>query len=282
MSQNTDMQLIKSWLSKQSHLPTNIDDHLIERFLECCGHSLEKTKYTMDLFFCLRAEAPEFFLDRDPLSPTMQAVFSMLDLLPLPQTTPEGYKVFLYRLADTDADKFHFNDYVKCFFLVGDTRIKTEQTIPKGEVIIFDMTGYTLKHLTRVNLLSLRKYMQYTQEAHPVRLKQIHVINVSSLLDRTLMISKPFIKGEVFGMIHFHQPDSKTLYDYVPAEILPNEYGGKAGTVADIKETWKTKVEKNRDWFRSNPWIANNSKRANDKKTTFNIMEGSFRTLTID
>lgn len=54
------------------------DDHLIERFLTVCDGSLEKTKLTMDLFFSLRADAPEFFCDRDPLSPAMQEVFSLM------------------------------------------------------------------------------------------------------------------------------------------------------------------------------------------------------------
>ncbi|KAF6207948.1 hypothetical protein GE061_016397 [Apolygus lucorum] len=258
------------------------NDHLIERFLTICEGSLEKTKSTMDLFFCLKSEAPEFFTDRDPLSPAMQDVFQSIDLLPLPQMTPEGYKVLMYRLADSDPDKFHFNDYIKCFFLVGDTRVKTEQTIPKGDVVIFDMKGYQLKHLTRVNLLSLRKYMQYTQEAHPVKLKQIHVVNVSGILDRTLMVAKPFIKSDVFGMVHFHQPDSTTLYQYIPQEILPEEYGGKAGTVSDIKETWKARVEKERVWLKTNPWLAKNSRRNSDRRNLLNFMEGSFRTLSID
>ena len=85
------------------------------------------------------------------------------DLLPLPSLTPEGYKCFLYRLSDPDPDKFQFNDYVKTFFLVGDTRILTERKFPQGEVIIFDMAGFSFRHITKIVLPSLRKYMHYTQ-----------------------------------------------------------------------------------------------------------------------
>nr|XP_024216567.1 alpha-tocopherol transfer protein-like [Halyomorpha halys] len=281
MSVQDDIAILRPWITKQAHFPEDIDDHLIKRFLAVCEGSLEKTKATMDHFFCLRSEAPEFFTERDPLHHRMQEVFSLIDLLPLPQLTPEGYKCFMYKVADPNPEKFCFNDYVKNFFLVGDTRVKTETNIPKGEIVIFDMKGYSLRHLTKIPLVSVRKYMQYTQEAHPVRLRQIHVINVSPLLDKTLMLVKPFMKSEVAAMLHFHQPGSTTLYDFVPQEILPNEYGGKAGAVADIKETWKARVEKNRDWLKTNPWLANNSKRV-DKRNQLNIMDGSFRTLTID
>ncbi|XP_073979268.1 alpha-tocopherol transfer protein [Rhodnius prolixus] len=281
MSKIADIATIRDWYNKQVHFPDEIDDHLIERFLTCCDYSLERTKATMDLFFCLRADTPEFFTDRDPLHPRMQEVFNLIDLLPLPQLTSQGYKCFLYRLANPDPERFVFNDYVKCFFLVGDTRVKTETIIPKGEVVIFDMRGYSFRHLTRITFPTLRKYMHYTQEAHPVRLKQIHVINVSPLLDKTMAVVKPLLKSEVANMLHFHQPGSTSLQDFIPLEILPEEYGGKAGTVSDIKESWKAKVEKNRDWFLTNPWLAKNSKRT-DKRNVLNFMEGSFRTLTID
>ncbi|KAL1139590.1 hypothetical protein AAG570_006572 [Ranatra chinensis] len=237
----------------------------------------------MDLFFCLRADAPEFFSDRDPLHPKIQEIFTMVDLLPLPKLTPEGYKCFVYRLAFpyADPEKFHFNDYVKTFFLVGDSRIRSEKQFPTGEVIIFDMDGFTFRHLTKVVLTSLRKYMQYAQEAHPVRLKQVHVINVSPLLDKAMSLAKPLIKSEVAQMIHFHLPGSSTLQEFVPIEIMPNEYGGQAGSIKDIKETWKKTAENNREWFLSDPWIADNSKRT-DRKNMPGIMDGSFRSLIID
>lgn len=85
------------------------------------------------------------------------------DLLPLPKLTPEGYRCFLYRLSDTNPDNFHYTDYVKTFFMVGDTRLRTEKELVAGEVPIFDMTGWSLRHLTRIPLPSLRKYMQYSQ-----------------------------------------------------------------------------------------------------------------------
>ena len=45
----------------------------------------------------------------------------------------------------------------------------------------------------------------------------------------------------LWQQLHFHQPGSTTLFDYIPQDILPTEYGGKAGTVADIKGTWEKK-----------------------------------------
>lgn len=49
--------------------------------------------------------------------------------------------------------------------MVADVRLATMDAngITDGEIPIFDMAGFTLRHLTKVVLSSLRCYMKYTQ-----------------------------------------------------------------------------------------------------------------------
>lgn len=35
--------------------------------------------------------------------------------------------------------------------------------------------------------------------------------------------------------LHVHLPGTTTLYDYIPQELLPEEYGGQMGPVNEIK-----------------------------------------------
>lgn len=39
--------------------------------------------------------------------------------------------------------------------------------------------------------------------------------------------------------LHFHKSESETLYQHVPKDLLPAEYGGKAGEVKTIKSNFK-------------------------------------------
>ncbi|XP_039295700.1 alpha-tocopherol transfer protein-like [Nilaparvata lugens] len=283
MSENTSLELLKEWVQKQDHLPyDNIDDHLLSRFLHCSNNSIEQTKMTLEKFFTMRGDSQEFFQNRDPLLPSIQNIFKIIDIIPLPKTTPEGYKVFVYRLEDPNPDSFNHLDYVRTFFDIADTRIKTEKELPSGEVPIFDMTGFSLRHMTRLSLPSLRKQMQYVQEAHPVKLRQIHIINTLPILERVMMMFRPLMKKEVAQMLHFHIPNSTTLYDFIPKEILPNEYGGQAGTLKELKQIWVNKVISEREWLISNPWHADESKRAARRNNEDKVMEGSFRSLSID
>lgn len=122
-------------------------------------------------------------------------------MVPLPKLTKDNYKLFIYRLADPDPDKYNFVDALKTFLAVADVRLATDPDFPDGEVPIFDMAGFSLRHATKVVLPVLKKYMVYTQEAHPVQLKQIHVVNVPSFIDKVLAIVKPFMRSEVAAMV---------------------------------------------------------------------------------
>lgn len=79
-----------------------------------------------------------------------------------------------------------------------------------------------------------------------MRVVQIHIINCTSFLDRIISLIKPFMRSEVFQMLNFHTPESETLWEFVPKDIFPNEYGGNAGSIDSLKEYWVDRIHNNR------------------------------------
>lgn len=178
--------------------------------------------------------------------------------------------------------QFDFDKIIKAFFLAADHRFSiNDEKLPfgvnDGDVPIFDMTGFTYRHVTKLTLSTLRCYMKFTQEAFPVRLKQIHLINVSPVLSKVLFVLRPFMKAKVRDLLNFHSPDSTTLYEHVPQELLPTEYGGKAGSMCDIKKNFVRDVEKNRDYL-----IDDNYWKPRDSNNNASQLESNLRTLSID
>lgn len=47
------------------------DDLLLERFLQHSKNSMERTKEKLDAFYSVRNIVPEYFTERDPLSPEL-------------------------------------------------------------------------------------------------------------------------------------------------------------------------------------------------------------------
>ncbi|KRF80753.1 alpha-tocopherol transfer protein isoform X8 [Drosophila virilis] len=239
---------LQNLIKAQPQLPHNISSTLLRRFLHTTRGDVAAAQRLLQLNYAMRNKHPQIFIDRDPMDASCQQLLQVADLVPLPGLTPENNKLLFYRLIDHDADKFNFTAGIKVFFMVADCRFATETDgrLSDGEIPIFDMAGYTLRHLTKTVLSSLRVYMKFVQEAHPVRLKEVHVLNCPSYLDKVLTVVKPFIKSEVFKLIHFHLPNADTPYKHFPRDMLPEEYGGSAGKMSHLKQQWVQLLQQHR------------------------------------
>lgn len=80
----------------------------------------------------------------------------------MPKLTPKGYHVMVYRLVDLDASKLNFAEAIKGFCMFNDYRISVDG-LAQGYVVVFDMKGIRLGHLTRVQLGAMRSFMIYIQ-----------------------------------------------------------------------------------------------------------------------
>lgn len=170
------------------------------------------------------------------------------DMVPLLSTTPENYKVSIFRLIEDDFDDIEFNDVIKTFFIMSDVRLITPdlKTLSDGEIPIFDLARVSYRHLSKVVLSTVRLYLKYTQEAHPVQVKQIHILNCTPIMDRIMGFMRPFMKTEVAKMINFHSAGFEKLHQFVPKDILPQEYDGNAGPIEEMKKIWINRIENHR------------------------------------
>lgn len=84
-------------------------------------------------------------------------------MVAFPNKTPEGYNVLLYRLSEFDYSKLNFADAVRVFCMFNDVKLSEDSGQAEGYIVIFDMKGCSLGHLTRVTLPALRAFMHYIQ-----------------------------------------------------------------------------------------------------------------------
>lgn len=56
-------------------------------------------------------------------------------------------------------------------------------------------------HLTRVRMGNVRNFLQFVQEAIPIQLTAIHVLNVVYFIDKIMGLIKPFMKKELFKLV---------------------------------------------------------------------------------
>lgn len=273
---------LKAWLITQPHLPQNIHPLLLKRYIHSTKGDLEYAKKIFVHGYTIRHNNPHIFGDRDPLEPKVQNVLKAIDMVPLPAVETSEDKFVFFRLVDCDPEKFHFNDVIRTFFIIADSRM-VQPDIPMndgGDIPIFDMNGFTLRHLTKVVLSTLRVYMKYAQEAHPVRLKAIHVINCTPFLDKVMYVVKPFMKKKVAEMLHFHLPNSEALYEHVPREVIFQNFD----EIAKQKADWFKRLESLREYFTDDTrWKIDETRRTSYHKSHGTVeLSGSLQKLEID
>lgn len=117
--------------------------------------------------------------------------------------TPEGYAVSYMKLIDCNPDKYVFNDQIRAFDMAIMVNLATHGTY-NGVIMVIDMEGAVFGHLTKLSVITMKKFLYYLQEAMPIRLKGIHYINVVSFIDKVLALMKPFMKKELINMVNLH------------------------------------------------------------------------------
>ncbi|OXU19231.1 hypothetical protein TSAR_001016 [Trichomalopsis sarcophagae] len=279
-----DLAYIKDWISKQPHLPNFEDDYRLMTFLRGCKFSLEKCKKKLDMYFTMRALVPDFFANRDVTRPEMRQITNIVQVPPLPGLTKNGRRVVVMRGIDKDMPTPNVAEAMKLVLMIGDIRLKEELIGVAGDVYVLDATVATPAHFSKFTPALVKKFLICVQEAYPVKLKEVHVINVSPLVDTIINFVKPFLKEKIRNRIFVHSNLEK-LYEYIPREILPTEYGGDAGPIQAIHETWIKKLEEYGPWFKEQEAMkTNEALRPGKPKTHDDLfgLEGSFRQLAID
>ncbi|XP_076181488.1 alpha-tocopherol transfer protein-like [Ptiloglossa arizonensis] len=283
-TRDKDLEIIKEWLIKQPHLPDFYDDYRLMTFLRGCKFSLEKCKKKLDMYFTMRTVVPEFFSNRDITRPELREITKIVQIPPLPGLTKNGRRVIVMRGIDKELPTPSVPETMKLVMMIGDIRLKEELVGVAGDVYILDASVATPSHFAKFTPGIVKKFLVCVQEAYPVKLKEVHVVNVSPLVDTIVNFVKPFLKEKIRNRIFMHS-DLKTLYEYIPREILPTEYGGDAGPIQAIHETWIQKLEEYRPWFLEQESVkTNESLRPGKPKTQDDLfgLDGSFRQLTID
>ncbi|XP_039291891.1 alpha-tocopherol transfer protein-like isoform X2 [Nilaparvata lugens] len=168
---------------------------------------------------------------------------------PLRGFDSNGNQVIWMRLNNLNPDQYYFGTSLKAIFMTMDA-IQLEQGPVPGYVIVLDGKGYTLSHMLRATITLCKRFIQYSQEGSTFFPKAIHVLNLSSVLEKVVTILKPFMKSDLFSVIKFYKPGKHgELFDHLPASIIPDEYGGTGGVLTEIQEEHVQHLMKYKDWF---------------------------------
>ncbi|XP_050292928.1 alpha-tocopherol transfer protein-like [Anthonomus grandis grandis] len=246
-----NIDIIKDWLlTLEESVVPEIQDELIILFLLSCDNDIPLTKNTIVMYYKCKAESPEIFDDREMDRADIQKAMNTIQMCTLPVRTEENYAIHYFRLNDTTYSNFDLVPTMKLSYMLLD--ITQERKLPHGLVVIIDLKGIGLMHLSRLKLNALKKYFQFLQEGFPLQLKVIHIINAVYFFDKIMNIIRVFMKSELVNLLKVHPPYSnqERLYDLVPKYCWPKDYGGDLPEVSVLHEKTKEQFEAKQEYWR--------------------------------
>ncbi|KAI8434331.1 hypothetical protein MSG28_012403 [Choristoneura fumiferana] len=281
-----DLEQLKGWVAQQPHMPKDMDDKLLRRFLHSCYYDMGKAQKAMETFSSLRASSPELFKNRDPLSAETQ---HFLKIINIGHVKASGNRdLWLWQLNDPGLEKFDYLQDARLFFLTSDAWLLEADHLADCDIVVLDTKDITLRILTKLNISVARKLGKYQEEAMPIRLKQIHIYNAPGFIDKIFSVMKQFLHKDMAEMIHFHLPNSDTLYKYISKDDLPSDFGGNLPSMSEHMERVLKVLYKHRETLlNDNLWTAPEKKSKKKSKNASAVVtqstdEMSFRSLAID
>lgn len=142
--------------------------------------------------------------------------------------TPNNCNLISTRLKSYNPKDYIFDDGVKCFIMKSE--IYTFKNGPRdGSIFLMDFIGFTFQYIFKPSLRSLIKGIRFGQEASPMVVKEIHILNTPYFVEYFMRIIRPFVWGEMLARVHFHPVDIDwdNFYEkFIPKSHLPSDYGG--------------------------------------------------------
>ncbi|KAF7287655.1 hypothetical protein GWI33_006000 [Rhynchophorus ferrugineus] len=227
---------LKEWLKQMPALP-EMQDEQLGIYLIACNNDIEATKNCIIAYFKHRALGPELFSDRSITREDLKLVHKVSQMAIIPKRTKDNYMIVLGQLKDTSYSNFYVDAQAKYLYMLLDCLLYNDP--PNGLIVIINIKGVGLMHLTRLKVSIVKKFFQYLQEALPTKLKEIHVLNTSYVFDKAMLIMKPFMSKELFDIIIKHPPNMDLDHffeNYISADLFPADLGGKMSSMEELNE----------------------------------------------
>ncbi|KAL6252090.1 hypothetical protein P5V15_015075 [Pogonomyrmex californicus] len=219
---------IKRWLEKNKNLcartDKNSNDISILQYLRIYKFDIEETKIRIQNYHKLRSDISEWYANKDPFQPELQAILDLGMFFFLRKPDNQERSVFFTRPYLYDPKINKLSDVIKIGIMMWDLGLRdyVEASI-YGYVIYIDLSGLDIDHVApfescvMINLIHL--WQKYPE----------NFISINYLEDK----------------LHSFRTTEDSS-NHIPTNTLPNEYGG---TVQELTNNWKKLVEENRNFI---------------------------------
>uniref|UniRef100_A0A182NES0 CRAL-TRIO domain-containing protein n=1 Tax=Anopheles dirus TaxID=7168 RepID=A0A182NES0_9DIPT len=208
------------------------DDLFLCRFLYCCDWNVQEAFVRIGKLIKLKEANPEWFFHK-PIA-TYAELLNRNVKFALDRRDRRGRRVFVTRLGAIDFSSMAVTDLANLDDIWFELMLNELDTLETGVTCLIDMSGYSLKSFRFLTPQNIRIGSAKT-DLLPLKNIEFHVVNSSVFMNAAIAILYPMLSKKIKESVRFHYSNWESLHEYIPADILPQEYGGTCGKTFDFK-----------------------------------------------
>ncbi|XP_076167078.1 alpha-tocopherol transfer protein isoform X3 [Ptiloglossa arizonensis] len=195
------------------------------RFLRPCKYYPDSALKLVKNYYSFKVKHNNVY---EGLKPSRERnIFEQNILTVLPNRDQDGRRVLIIELGKKwKHNKCTLDEVFKGCVLYLEAAMLEPTTQIAGAVVIFDMDGLSLQQTWQFNPPFAKRIVDWLQDAVPLRIKNIHIVNQPYLFNMVFALFKPFLREKLKSRIIFHGKDQKSLHEYMSPKCLPDCYGG--------------------------------------------------------
>ncbi|XP_076671510.1 alpha-tocopherol transfer protein-like isoform X1 [Andrena cerasifolii] len=224
--QQESMAQLKELLKGQKDLKVPIDNEAwLIRFLRPCKYYPESSLKLVKSYYSFKVKHANVY---NGLKPSHEKnIFEQNILTVLPNRDQHGRRVVIIELGKKwKHNKCNLDEVFKGCVIYLEAAMLEPTTQIAGAIVIFDMDGLSLQQTWQFNPPFAKRIVDWLQDAMPLRIKNIHIINQPYIFNMVFALFKPFLREKLKSRIIFHGTDRKSLHQYISPKCLPECYGG--------------------------------------------------------
>lgn len=224
--QKEAMAQLRELLKGETDLKCPLDnDAWLIRFLRPTKYYPESALKLIKSYYSFKVKHADVYAN---LTPGREInIFQQNILTVLPHRDQHGRRILVLELGKKwKHNKCSLDEVFKGCVLYLEAAVLEPVTQIAGAVVIFDMDGLSLQQTWQFTPPFAKRIVDWLQDAIPLRLKNLHVVNQPYIFNMVFALFKPFLREKLKSRIIFHGTDRKSLHKYLSPKCLPENYGG--------------------------------------------------------
>ena len=225
------------------------DDAFILRFLRAKKFKQEKALKVLQNYHSIKKELKDVF-ERVHNPVLLEAVVEKGVLSVFDGKCLDGSTAFMYRPGLLGKSS-NLHDLMAYGVLAMEKLLEEEEIQICGVSTIEDLEDFNISIFFQVSPFQLGKLNSIFQDAMPVRIKAVYILNEGKVFDALMMLFRPFMKKKLLERLHPFGNKYLKLYDYISPSLLPPCYGGTGPDLDTLVRTWVERLTE--DWPQDTP-----------------------------